>query len=235
MYNGKKIIAIIPARGGSKRIPKKNVKLLCGEPLISYTIKCALCSKYIDKTYVSSDSEDVLNISKHFEVGIIKRPPEYATDKAKSIDVMKHVLSYIQTEENNNPDIVILLQPTSPLRTSEKVDDAIKIFVDNGADRVLSVTKRHIGTEWILKKDQNQLKFKFENNFDKIRSQDQDETYEINGSIHLFSRDVILNSKNYGWGDKVFPICIGKLEAVDIDDMDDFLIAEALMKRNKRS
>ena len=134
MYTNKKFLAIIPARGGSKRLPRKNVLDLCGKPLIAYTIEAALKSKYIDKVIVSSDDEEILNISSNFGADIIKRPIDLANDTATTIDAIKHTIDNFE-----NYDYIVLLQPTSPLRNEKHIDEAIELLEKKKADAVVSV------------------------------------------------------------------------------------------------
>ncbi|MBN2421616.1 acylneuraminate cytidylyltransferase family protein [Candidatus Woesearchaeota archaeon] len=230
MYGKRKIISIIPARGGSKRIKKKNIRLLKGRPLIAYSIEQSLNSKYIDRTIVSTEDPEIKASALLYKAEIIDRPKELAEDTSKSIDVLKHVLNYLNANEKYIPDIVVLLQPTSPLRKAEHIDSAIKIFADNNADTLFSVTKRHLGPQWILKKEKNQVRFLFENDFNVLRTQDEEETYEINGAIYIYTSDVIFKSGNYGYGKRVFPFPMDKISSIDIDEPIDWKIAEKLME-----
>ena len=125
------ILAIIPARGGSKGIPHKNIKELCGHPLIYYSIKAGQDSKYVTRTVLST--EDELIKQKAIECGceVIDRPMELAQDTTMTVPVMMHVLDELEKNENYIPDAVVLLQPTSPLRNAEKLDKFIKFYLDN--------------------------------------------------------------------------------------------------------
>lgn len=228
MYTKKKILAIIPARGGSKRLPKKNIKQLAGKPLIEYSIKQALKSKYIDDVYVSSDNQTILEKSKQIGAKVIKRPKEYATDNSITLDVIKHALKVIKGKKER---IIVLLQPTSPLRKTKSIDKAIEKIIDKNADTVISVNKRHLGPEWIFKKDGEQINFLIKNDLSKTRSQEQEETYEINGAIYAFSEKVIDNAKKYPIGSRIYPLILNKVESWDIDTLEDFKIAELFMKQ----
>ncbi len=233
MYNKKRILAIIPARGGSKRIPKKNIKLLDNKPLIWYSIKAAMKSKFIKKIIVSSDNSEILKIAKNIGAETIKRPSNISGDKAKTITTLKHVVKTVE-KEGFKPDILVLLQATSPLRNSKHIDEAIKKFIKQKADTVIGVTKRDLYPNWILKKESNgQVKFIIKNNFNKIRSQNQSETYEINGAIYVISRNVLKNSKDYAIGKKIYPYVMKKIHSFDIDEIEDFMIVESIMKRLK--
>ena len=144
MYKNKKIISIIPARGGSKRLPRKNILLLAGKPLIAYSIEQSFKSKYIDRTIVSTEDKEIAETSKKYRAEIIKRPKELATDEATTLVVLQHVLSVLR-EQNYNPDVVVLLQPTSPLRKTSQIDESIRKLIDNNANMVVSASELHIG------------------------------------------------------------------------------------------
>ena len=117
--NGKlAILAIIPARGGSKGIPRKNINLLCGKPLIAYTIEAALSSKYIDSVVVSTEDEEIAKITKDYRVEVIPRPLELAHNNTPSLPVFQHVIRFLEEVESFLPNIIVILQPTSPLRTA---------------------------------------------------------------------------------------------------------------------
>ncbi len=126
------ILGIIPARGGSKRVPKKNTKLLGKKPLIAYTIDAATKSRFLTDCVVSTDAEYISEIVKKYGVRTIERPKELATDKAKTTDVLLHAVRHVEC------DIVVCLQPTSPLRTARDIDNAIGLFLENDCDSVIS-------------------------------------------------------------------------------------------------
>src|SRR5687768_13013015 len=127
MYKNKKIVAIIPARGGSKRLPGKNIKQLCGNPLIYYSITVAKLSQYVDRVIVSTDDNLIANISLNLGAEVIRRPETLSTDTAKTASALKHVLSEL-TKENYIPDCVITLQTTNPLRPLKILEDSIEKF-----------------------------------------------------------------------------------------------------------
>ena len=139
MYKGETILGLIPARGGSKGLPRKNIKLLLGKPLIAWTIEQALASKYLDKVVVSTDDEEIAKISKKYgaEVPFI-RPKELATDKTKGIDVVLHTIRWME-ENGKSYDFLMLLQSTSPLRTFEDMDKAIELLFLKKAKAIVSV------------------------------------------------------------------------------------------------
>ena len=152
----KTFLAIIPARGGSKRLPRKNILDLCGKPLISWSIEAALKSKYISKVVVSSDDEEILNISSNFGADIIKRPYELANDTATTFDTVKHTIDNFE-----NYDYIVLLQPTSPLRNENQIDEAIELLEEKQADAIVSVCEMDHSPLWsnTLPKDGNMRGF----------------------------------------------------------------------------
>jgi len=132
MHKQRKFLAIIPARGGSKRLPRKNVLNLNFKPLIAYSIEAGIGSKYVDDLVVSSDNEEILNISKALGADTIVRPNYLASDTATTFDAIRHALENI-----SGYDYIVLLQPTSPLRTSKHIDEAIELLDEKNADLFL--------------------------------------------------------------------------------------------------
>ena len=134
MYKSKTYLGIVLARGGSKRLPRKNLLDLCGKPLIAWTINAGLKSKYIDKLVVSSDDDEILEIAYKFGAHLLKRPRDLANETTTSFDAMRHVIDNLE-----NYDYVLLLQPTSPLRNETHIDTAIEFLEEKNADAVVSV------------------------------------------------------------------------------------------------
>ena len=177
----KTFLAIIPARGGSKRLPRKNILDLCGKPLISWSIEAALKSKYISKVVVSSDDEEILNISSNFGADIIKRPYELANDTATTFDAIKHTINNLEKY-----DYIVLLQPTSPLRNEKHIDEAIELLEEKQADAIVSVCEMDHSPLWsnTLPEDGNMRGFLREEILNK-RSQDLEKYYRLNGTIYM--------------------------------------------------
>ncbi|MBI2288033.1 MAG: acylneuraminate cytidylyltransferase family protein, partial [Chloroflexi bacterium] len=124
-----KSIAIIPARGGSKRIPRKNLLLLGGKPLLAYSIEHARQARRVDRTMVSTDDDEIAAVARQYGAEVVKRPPELSTDTATSEDALLHVLGYLEGKEHFTPDIVVFLQCTSPLRKPDDIDNAIGVLL----------------------------------------------------------------------------------------------------------
>jgi CMP-N,N'-diacetyllegionaminic acid synthase len=176
------IMAIIPARGGSKGIPLKNLKPLNGKPLIDYSINSSIKSKFITRTIVSSDHPKILNRAQKLGAEIIKRPKNLATDSSQLEPVIEHCLNYFKLKENYVPDIIILLQNTSPLRTKKHIDDALSTFLDSKFDSMMSCYNSHYFL-WTLKK--NILIPKNHDPKNRPNRQQMNDQFIENGAIYI--------------------------------------------------
>jgi len=232
MIKTMKIWAFIPARSGSKRLHKKNIYQFYNKPLISWTIKSALNSKYIDKVIVSTDDSYISKISKFYgaEVPFI-RPKKLSTDKTSSVDVILHALKKLKADKN---DLFILLQPTSPLRTTSHIDDAIKTFEKNRfIDNVVGISKLDHPIEWSneLPSNLSMTNFIQQTNKDK-RSQDFPSRYIINGSIYILRIRSFLKEKSFLLKKNSFGYVMEKNESIDIDNLEDLKLAEYFFRIN---
>lgn len=225
-----KTIAVIPARGGSKRIQKKNIKQLAGKPLITYTIEAALHSTSINRTFVSTDDEDVQNIVKPYSVEIIERPQELAADETPTIDVVFHVLQVLEAEDYL-PKTIVLLQPTSPLRTSQDIDSALELFLRRECEAVMSVCRVFRSPYWSFRICEDYLKPLFDEKYLKMRRQDLPELYMPNGALYVSTP---YNLRKYGsfCCPQTVPYIMPPERSVDIDDEMDFLLAEVLITKS---
>ena len=196
MIQKKKILVIIPARGGSKRIPKKNIRLLAGEPLIAYTIETALKSRYLNRIVVSTEDEEIARISKKYGAEVIKRPKILAADKAKTVDAISHVLKILERKKYI-PDLIILLQPTSPLRTADDIDKAIDIFLQNKCESVVSVCEMEPSPYWFFGIKEKYLKPILGRKNLLKRSQDLPKIYVINGAIYITTPNILKRYKSF--------------------------------------
>ncbi|MEA2051169.1 MAG: acylneuraminate cytidylyltransferase family protein [Campylobacterota bacterium] len=228
MKNVPRILAIIPARGGSKRLPRKNILNLNGKPILAYTIEASLQSKYITKTIVTSDDAEILDISKKYGSEVIKRPDHLASDTATSFDAIKHTI----LSQNENYDYTILLQPTSPLRTTKHIDEAIKLLIEKNADAVISTCEVDHPVQWNMKIKEDLDISEFVKNIDTNRSQDQTKHYRLNGAIYIANTKKLLGNKTFFLTKNIYSYIMDKKDSVDIDDEYDFLIAEAFIKIN---
>ena len=226
MYTNKTFLAIIPARGGSKRLPRKNVLDLCGKPLIAWSIKAGLNSKYIDKVVVSSDDDEILEISKKFGADILKRPYELANDTATTFDAIKHTIDNFEKY-----DYIVLLQPTSPLRNEKHIDEAIELLEKKKADAIVSVCEMEHSPLWsnTLPKDGSMSNFLKDEILNK-RSQDLEKFYRLNGAIYICKTEKLIENKSFFLKDNIFAYIMNRENSVDIDEEIDFKIAEVILK-----
>ncbi len=217
-----KTLAIIPARGGSKGIKNKNLVLLGNKPLIYYTIKAALNAKSISRIVVSSDSSEILNYAKSQNVDILKRPIELALDDATSDKVILHALEFYKDYEN-----VILLQPTSPLRTSEHIDKAFEIFKNTNANSLISVCEydNKILKAFICDEKGN-LKGICNDNYPFMPRQKLPKTYISNGAIYILKTNLFLNNPIFLQDNKTSCYIMDEKASLDIDSLEDLQKAE---------
>lgn len=227
MYNGKTFLAIIPARGGSKRLPRKNILELSGKPLLAWTIEAGLNSKFIDKVIVTSDNNEILRIAKQFGCNTIKRPDKFSSDTATSFDAIKHTIEYVEKY-----DYILLLQPTSPLRDANHIDDAIKLLALKKADAVVSVCEMEHSPLWsnTLPKDNSMTCF-LRDEVKNKRSQDLPVYYRLNGALYICKRESLLAEKSFFLQDNIFAYCMDRESSIDIDEEIDFKMARALMEK----
>ena len=224
MFKGKKIIAIIPARSGSKGLKDKNIKNLCGKPLISYTIDAALKAKIFDKVLVSTDSKRYAEISANFGAEVpFLRSSENSSDKAGSWDVVKEVLSKLDEKY----DIVVLLQPTSPLRTSENILESLELFFEKKADTVVSVCETEHPSFWCNTLDETLSAKDFIKKEYCCRRQDLPKTYTFNGAIYIIKANLMSGADFCGQNSYAY--IMDKNNSIDIDSKLDFIIAENIM------
>lgn len=225
MLNGKTFLAVIPARGGSKRLPKKNVLDLAGKPLIAWSIEAGLQSKYIDKVVVTSDDESILNIAKKYGSDVLQRPLELASDTASSIETIIHAI-----EHTDVYDFIVLLQPTSPLRSAKEVDEAIELLMAKKADAVISVCEMEHSPLWSNKLpiDGNMQNF-LQADVQNKRSQDLQSYYRLNGAIYIADTKRILKEKTFFLNSKIYAYKMPQEKSIDIDTELDFRFAQFLM------
>lgn len=219
----KKIVAIIPARGGSKGIPNKNVISFVGKPLLAWTIEQAQSSKLISDVYVSSDNEEILKIAKKYGARTILRPKEISGDTATSESALLHTLSQI----NERPNYIVFLQATAPLRLQDDIDNAINKIINDNADSLLSVTESR---EFIWKKLGEEFKsisFDYKN---RQRRQELDSIYYESGSIYVFKPE-ILEKYMCRLGGKIAIYLMEPWQKVDIDDYNDLELCEWLYRK----
>ncbi|MBW9220551.1 hypothetical protein KKP89_03985 [Methanothermococcus sp. SCGC AD-155-N22] len=218
-----KILAVIPARGGSKGVPRKNIRLLNGKPLIYYQIKNALESKYIDDMVVTSDDEDILDYASNYKVYLRKRPSELAKDDVTLDPVIYDAVNYMERMLMKKYDIVITLQPTSPLLKSETLDKAIEYLIDKNLDTLIPVVD---ATHLYWKEENGKIVPDFK---ERLNRQYLPKKYLETGAFLITKREFV--KENSRFGKKIDVFVLDEIEGMDIDTPLDWLIAETLMKR----
>ncbi len=233
MYDRRRILGVIPARGGSKGLPGKNVRELFGKPLIVWTIEQARNSKYLDEVIVSTDDQVIADISeKHGASVPFLRPKELATDHSRIIDVLIHVIDRLETE-GASYDLTMLLQPTSPLRRSADIDGAIELLFARKAQTVVSVceAEHHPYGANTLPADGSMRDFLRPEVMNKNR-QELPKFYRINGAIYLACCDYLRTCKTL-FGSGTYAYVMPQERSIDIDTQLDFEFAEHLLKTKK--
>lgn len=230
MYNGKKILALIPARGGSKGIKNKNIIDLCGKPLISYTIEAAKRSGYIDEIIVSTDNQEIAEVARSYDAEVpFIRPASLAEDTSKTIEVVMHAINFLE-QEDRLFDTLILLQPTEPLRTSDDIDGAIKKYFLCGERGLVSVSEVDDNPILIRSIDTNDLLIPLINTGSTRRRQDMPVYYRVNGCIYINKVSEINESLSFN--DNKLAYIMQREHSIDIDELKDLYLAKYYLEEN---
>jgi N-acylneuraminate cytidylyltransferase/CMP-N,N'-diacetyllegionaminic acid synthase len=232
VYNDKTFLAIIPARGGSKGLPGKNIKELCGKPLIAWSIEAGLKSNYLDETMVTTDYQNILDISKQYGASVpFLRPDELANDTATSFDAINHTIEFYKNELNKEFDYIVLLEPTSPLRESSDIDKAIEVLMDSDADSIVGICRTEDqNPAFLVLKNEKSFISGYENKEMRVlRRQDINDVYFFEGTIYISKTDALLDKKTF-YHENTIGYEVPKYKSLEIDDMEDFIMVEAIMK-----
>lgn len=237
MNRTNEILAVIPARGGSKSIPGKNIKLLGEHPLIAYSIAAGLQSSTVTRTIVSTDDEAIATVARQYGAEVpFMRPGELAGDEVTDLPVFEHVLRQLFNDEGYQPDIVIQLRPTSPFRPLTAVDDAVEVLLaDPTADCVRAVTPSGQNPYKMWKIEDGRMKPLVPTNFKEqynMPRQALPSTYWQTGHIEVIRRQTIEEKKSLT-GDVILPFIVDGKYAVDLDTLDDWAFAEYIMKQQR--
>lgn len=225
------MLAIIPARGGSKGLPGKNIRELNGKPLIAHTIEAALKSKKITKIIISTDDEEIAKVCRKYVDIPFMRPVELAQDDSLIIDTYIYTVEKTNEMFGTNYDSVIALLPTCPFRTAEDIDKAIKIFEEKKADSVISFYKSEHPMQWYRKIDKDGvLRAVLPEGNRLANRQEEEKTYLPNGAVYVFNIANTLK-KNIYYTDKTYPYLMPIERSVDIDYLSDFQYAQFLMQK----
>ena len=222
------VLSIIPARGGSKGLHKKNIYPLNGKPLIAYTIEASLNSKYITKTVVSSENEEILNIAKKYDAEIIKRPEKYASDTTSSETVILDCIKQLE-KKNEKYDVLILLQPTSPLRNNIDIDNAFELFFQLSGHSLISVYEpEHTPYKSFILNSKGFLEGLIDNKMPFMRRQDLPKTFIPNGAIYIIYVKEFLK-KRHLFSSKTIPFIMQPKKSIDIDTINDIKKCEKIL------
>jgi CMP-N,N'-diacetyllegionaminic acid synthase len=229
------VLGLIPARGGSKAIPRKNIVPLGGRPLVSYTCEAALAARTLTRVVASTDDEDIAAVVREAGVEVpFLRPPQLAQDHTPSIDVARHAVAWLDREQGWKPDIVVLLQPTSPLRKAEHIDGAVRHLIAENIDTVVSVVPvPHNVLPWsLMELEGGRLRdfWTTELRFDRYRRQGQPTLFARNGPAVLVTRTQVLETCNSFYGESIGAYQMDTGSSVDIDGPDDLRLAAALLR-----
>lgn len=229
MYRGKRILAVIPARGGSKGIKNKNIVDLNGKPLIQYTIDSAKGSHYIDKVIVSTDSEEIKEVSEKLGAQVpFLRPMGLASDTARTIDVLVHTVDELK-RMGEEYDYLVLLQPTSPLRKTRHINEAIKLMLDNEYRSLVSVHEVEDHPILIRTIEDSYKMHKLIEQSSTMRRQDFKKYYKVNGAIYINELKVLNNETSLN--DNEYAYIMERMYSVDIDEELDLKYAKVLLEQ----
>jgi len=232
MLNDKTFIAVIPARGGSKGLPGKNIKPLCGKPLIGWSIEATLSCKYIDEVIVTTDSEEIANISRQLGASVpFLRPAELATDTATTFDSVKHVIEYYETKRGCKFDYIVLIEPTSPLREKDDLDIMIEkvVSTEKDYDAIVSMGEVHEHPSIMKKIVGNNIDAYVDDLVMTTRRQDNDAAYFPYGVAYIVKQKTFLDEKTF-YPSKTTYHLIKRYQCYEIDDIYDFLAIENIMR-----
>lgn len=228
MYLGKKVLVLIPARSGSKRIKNKNIKLLGGKPLIYYAIRAAKDSRYPDRVIVSTDSKTIARIARRYKAEVpFLRPKALATDRALVIGAMLHALSYVRATGSWDPDILVLVQSTSPFVRSRDIDSAITTLIESGANSCVSVSPVSERPEWMFTLKNKKLAPLLPAKIFR-RSQDMPPYVRLNGAVNATLTSVLRKKKMPFDPKSLAGVLMPRERSVDIDTPEDLALARAL-------
>ena len=231
MIKKSKVLAIIPARKGSKRLPNKNKLDLNGKPLITWTIESAMKSIYIDDIAISTNDEDIVEIAKLYDIDVpFLRPVELSSDKASTMDVIFHTINFYKSI-GRYYDIIILLQPTSPLRTSVDIDNSFKLL-SKDVKAIVSVCELDHSPLWSnILPTNNSLEFFLKEDVQGLRSQDLPQYYRLNGAIYLSRINYLKTNKKF-FGNQSKAYIMSTNNSIDIDTKLDFELCKLIMNEN---
>ena len=230
-------MAVIPARGGSKGLPGKNILLLMGKSVLVYTVEAALQARSLDRVILSTDSEEIAEVGRLAGAEVLfMRPAELATDSAHPTAVLEHAVTYLEETEGYITELVVTLQPTSPLRVSSDIDDAVQLLQNNGEmDSVITIMEVGLPPYWVLRTDGPYLRPFIDDGIDYslMRRQELEQTYRPNGAVYVTRRELLKNRglifSAFSQG-KTGYVLMDPIRSLDIDTQTDFTVIESILK-----
>lgn len=236
MERENKVLAVIPARGGSKGVPRKNIRPLCGRPLIGYTIEQALTMRRLfHRIIVSTDDEEIASVARQFGAEVpFLRPAALARDESPVIPMLQHAVDFVERQDEIRMDWVCLLQPTEPFRSPDDLERCLELGSTSGGDSVISVVRVFATHPILMKRIENDqlLPFCLEEREGTRRQDYQPPAYMRNGAIYLTRRDVLMNQGSI-WGKWIHPYVMPLERSVSIDTELDFKLAEIMMSEQR--
>ena len=228
--DGTPVLALVPARGGSRGIPRKNLAPLRGRPLLQWTVDAARTSRLVDRTVVSSDDEEILALALALGVEALRRPASIAGDNASAIDVVAHFLDGLDRPTRSSDPLIVYLQPTSPLRTSAHLDGALSAMADAGARCTMSVAEcAHSPFKAFRLDGAGRLQSLFEESLSNARRQDLPRTFQPNGAIYAFPASAFVERGGFPSNGAV-PYVMPPEASIDIDRPEDLRAAERILE-----
>lgn len=233
MIGNKKILSIIPARGGSKSIKKKNIVEICGKPLIAWTIETAFKTVEIDKVVVSTDDIEIASIAKEYGADVQMRPLSLATDTSLVIDTIKYVINTLK-DCSEHYDYVVLLEPTSPFRSVDDISECINLIYSKSLDSVATFKEADLNPHRAWEIDDSSPRTFIKGAIPWLPRQELPKAYQLNGAVYVTDVDKILKSQREIILGEIGSIIMPKERSIDIDEPIDLIIAELLMKKIKK-
>jgi CMP-N-acetylneuraminic acid synthetase len=229
VLSAQNILAVITARGESKGVPRKNIRYVGGYPLIAWTILAALDSTYNLRTVVSTEDTEIASVSREYGAEIpFLRPNYLAEDASTSVETVLHAVDWLARHEHYLSDLIVLLQPTSPFRSSQDIDNAIRLQIESDADAVVSVMKNERPLQWLRRINEDGILADVMSADSGIRRQDAELLYQLNGAIYVIKTDVFLQGKTF-YPQKTLAYIMPPDRSLDIDTELDLLVADHLM------
>jgi N-acylneuraminate cytidylyltransferase len=231
MLNGKRVIAVIPARGGSKSVPGKNIRLLGGKPLLAWSIEVARQVREIDRIIVSTDDPQIASVGKAHGAEVYTRPAHLATDEALVIDALKDLLQTLQAE-GETPEWVVLLEPTCPLRTADDVRDCLKLIARGDYDSVATFKDAELNPHRAWKLIDGVPEVFIPGAIPWLPRQKLPKAYQLNGAVYVFRANLLAKEAKSLLVGKLGAVLMPRERSQDIDESIDFTIVETLMLKS---